>query len=73
MKRFRLSTLMLLIVIATLVAALVVERRRAQQIAIARATAKLDQLWDDPTFSNLRSQTTKSLDSAKSNAVKDER
>jgi hypothetical protein len=73
MKRFRLSTLMLLIVIGALVAALVVERRRAQQIAVARATAKLDQLWDDPTFSNLRSETTKPLNSAKSNAVKDER
>jgi hypothetical protein len=73
MKRFRLSTLMLLIVIGALVAALVVERRRAQQIAVARATAKLDQLWDDPTFSNLRSETTKPLNSAKSNPVKDER
>jgi hypothetical protein len=73
MKRFRLSTLMLLIVIATLVAALVVERRRAQQIAVARATAKLEQLWDDPTVRNLRSEATKPLNSAKSTAVKDER
>ena len=73
MKRFRLSTLMLLIVIAALVAALVVERRRAQQIAIARATAKLKQLWDDPTTRNLKSEATKPLNSAKSNAVKDER
>jgi hypothetical protein len=73
MKRFRLGTLMLLVVIAALVTALVVERQRAQQIALARATAKLEQLWDDPTFSNLRSETTKPLNSAKSNAVKDER
>ena len=73
MKRFRLSTLMLLVVIAALVTALIVERRRAERIAVARATAKLNQLWDDPTFSNLRSQTTKPLNSAKSNAVKDER
>jgi hypothetical protein len=73
MKRFRLSTLMLLIVIAALVAALVVERRRAQQFALARATAKLARLWDDLTVRNPRSQTTKPLNSAKSNAVKDER
>jgi hypothetical protein len=73
MKRFRLSTLMLLIVIAALVAALVVERQRSQQFALARATAKLARLWDDPTVRNPRSQTTKPLNSAKSNAVKDER
>jgi hypothetical protein len=73
MKRFRLSTLMLLVIIAALVTALVVERQRAQQIALARATAKLEQLWDDPTFSNLRSETTKPLNSAKSDAAKDKR
>ena len=60
MKRFRLSTLMLLIVIAALVTALVVERQRAQQIAVARAKAKLDQLWDDPTTRNLKSEATRS-------------
>ena len=73
MKRFRLSTLMLLIVIAALVAALVVERRRAQQIALARATAKLEQLWDDPTIRNLRSEAKQPSDSAKSDAAKDQR
>jgi hypothetical protein len=73
MKRFRLSTLMLLVIIAALVTALVVERQRAQQIALARATAKIARLWDDPTARNQRSKTTKPLNSAKSNAVKDER
>jgi hypothetical protein len=73
MKRFRMQLGTLLVIIAALVAALVVERRRAQQIAVARATAKLEQLWDDPTVRNLRSEATKPLNSAKSTAVKDER
>jgi hypothetical protein len=73
MKRFRLNTLMLLIVIAALVAALVVERRRAQQFALARAMAKLERLWGDPIVRNQRSETTKLLNSAKSDAAKDER
>ena len=73
MKRFRLSTLMLLIVIAALVAALVVERQRGEQIARAHARAKIERLWDDPTVRNLRSGTTKPLNSAKSDAAKDQR
>jgi hypothetical protein len=73
MKRFRLSTLMLLIVIAALVTALVVERQRAQQIALARATAKIERLWDDPTVRNLRSGTEKSPSTAKLEAANDQR
>jgi hypothetical protein len=73
MKRFRLSTLMLLIVITALVTALVVERQRAQQIAVARAKAKLDQLWGDPTARNLRSEAKQPSDSAKSDAAQKQR
>jgi hypothetical protein len=73
MKRFRIRSLMLLIVIAALVTALVVERRRAQQIALARATAKLEQLWDDPTIRNLRSEAKQPSHWAKSDAAKDQR
>ena len=73
MKRFRLSTLMLLIVIAALVTALIVERRRAERIAVARATAKLNQLWGDPTVRNLRSEAKKPSDSAKLEAANDQR
>ena len=73
MKRFRLSTLMLLIVIAALVAALVVERQRGEQIARAHARAKIERLWDDPTVRNLRSGTEKSPSKAKLEATNDQR
>ena len=73
MKRFRIRSLMLLIVIAALVTALVVESRRAQQTALARATAKLEQLWDDPTVRNQRSEAKQPSDAAKSDAAKDNR
>jgi hypothetical protein len=73
MKRFRLSTLMLLIVIAALVAALVVERQRGEQIARAHAIAKINRLWDDPTVRNLRSGTEKSPSTAKLEAANDQR
>jgi hypothetical protein len=73
MKQFRLSTLMLLFVIAALVAALVVESQRAERIALARARAKLEQLWDDPAVRNQRSETEKPPNTAKSYAVEVER
>ena len=73
MMRFRIRSLMLLVILAALVTSLVVERQRAQQIALARATAKLEQLWDDPTIRNQRSETTKPLNSAKSDAARDKR
>ena len=64
---------MLLVIIAALIAALLVEHQRADRVAAAYAMSKIARLWDDPTVRNLRSEAKKPSNSAKAGAVLDKR